>query len=211
MCSRGVAPCPWIWKPLCLDPAETDRERFHEPIGLCRLCVWPLTSASETTSSYTTLHSLNTHSWGPSVRSFWMYWNMWKMMSSTCTAVTHSLCTPYYLHLSTRCDQLGGHGYSFRSAAQRLLTEALFSQVHVDDKKHESSGSFFLPSNKCVHPACKVIMTIAFTEQEAYISLHFKFWKLKLIKFNKTFWVMKNIQSCPIHWITKVLLLKPVA
>ena len=34
-----------------------------------------------------------------------------------------------------------------------LLTKALFSQVHIDDKEHESSGAFFLPSNKSVHPA----------------------------------------------------------
>ena len=36
------------------------------------------------------------------------------------------------------------------------LTETLLSQVHIDDEEHESSSSFFLPSNKCVHPALKI-------------------------------------------------------
>lgn len=36
-----------------------------------------------------------------------------------------------------------------------LLTETLLRQVHVDDEEHEPTGSFLLPSDKCVDPALK--------------------------------------------------------
>lgn len=42
-----------------------------------------------------------------------------------------------------------------------LLTETLLGQVHIDDEEHESSGSFFLSSNKCVHPALKINIHIS--------------------------------------------------
>lgn len=42
-----------------------------------------------------------------------------------------------------------------KAALALLLTETLLGQVHVDDEEHESTGSFLLSSNKCVHPAFK--------------------------------------------------------
>lgn len=75
-CSHEVAPCLWTWRQLCLNPTEEETHFRGRLFHLQAVC------------EGITLHSWNTHSCGPSVRSFWMYWNMWNMMSSTCTAST---------------------------------------------------------------------------------------------------------------------------
>lgn len=36
------------------------------------------------------------------------------------------------------------------------LTEPFFSEVDIDDEKHETSSTFFLASNQCIYPAYKV-------------------------------------------------------
>lgn len=81
------------------------------------------------------------------------------MMSSTCTAVTHESClTEYHLQLiyTNLTALVNNHNHMQKVTELRMavvLTEALLSQVHIDDKEHEPSGSFFLPSNKSIHPA----------------------------------------------------------
>lgn len=48
-----------------------------------------------------------------------------------------------------------GQQMGAKSELALLLTETLLCQVHVDDEEHEPTGSFLLPSNKCVDPALK--------------------------------------------------------